>query len=160
MRWQLSHRNESLPVLTQDSYLMTSTMLLSADKRTSTLCKCALGKKYTGASASIIHSPHFESGVITVQHQQLAEMTEAEKSACRRLVSPGTETTGCAQDVKHHRALPLSERINLEKWKRMERNDKYMNWEIILGSVAEFERLCSIAKNILSYNRKLHASCV
>ncbi len=81
-------------------------------------------------------------------------MTDAEKSACKCLVSPATETTGSAQDIKHHGALTMSQRINLGKRKRMERNDKYMNCDFILGSVAEIERLWSIAKNILTDNRE------
>lgn len=51
--------------------------------------------------------------------------------------------------------LTEMERINTRKRRRLNNIYFYTNCEFILGSAAHVERLKSIAKNILRYNRKL-----
>ncbi len=47
----------------------------------------------------------------------------------------------------------MGKRIALKKSKKDDMNDKYRNCDFVLGSVAEVERLWSIAKSILGTQR-------
>ncbi len=50
--------------------------------------------------------------------------------------------------------MTMSERIALRKREREEKTETYINSDFILRSVAEIERLWSLAKNVLTDNRK------
>lgn len=124
------------------------------DDISSPLYQCSLGTAYTSPSAPIVHSPHFESGVIKIQRQRISEMTEDEKEACKMLRSVSSEISPSQFDNETNVQLSMAQRIALGKRKRMEKTESYLNCDFILGSVAEIERLWSVARNILTDNRK------
>ena len=52
------------------------------------------------------------------------------------------------------RNISFDERVKRNKRRRLNRQEKYRKCEFILGSVAEVERLWSIAKNVRTVNRR------
>lgn len=110
---------------------------------------CKLGENYIGSNSHLVPDPHFESGVFKLQQGLSNNLTENEREACKKLEiqsrsqskKPSTERT------------TMSERIAARKRKRENGENKYMNTNFILGSVAEVERMWSTAKNILSDKR-------
>ncbi len=120
----------------------------------SRLYQSKLGKTYISSLPSIVHSPHFESGVTKIQRNQIHLMYSLGKNACKRLLSPTTDSATTELHNQSSASMTVSERFELRKRKREEETEKYINSDFILGSVAEIERLRSLAKNVLTDNRK------
>jgi hypothetical protein len=74
-------------------------------------------------------------------------MTFNEKEACKSLEAG--EDGGADSDSED---MTFAEKIAAKKRQRLEK--QYINCDFILGSVAEVERLWSIAKYVLTDNRK------
>ena len=88
-------------------------------------------------------NPDFESGVCKIQNGLSALLTNEEEIACGHL----EERQGDANDI----ILTFTE--DVERKKREARRLGYRNCDCILGSVAEVEKLRSIAKTIFTLNR-------
>ena len=58
-------------------------------------------------------------------------------------------------NVEASERLSVVQRISAVKKRRVTRDNAYINWNFILSSVTEIERLWSVASNILSDNRKI-----
>ena len=81
-------------------------------------------------------------------------MTDAEKHACKAL-KISTNTSVMVDESEDNGTHELLQAINRNKKRRTEGNDcGYINVDFILGSTAEIERIWSIAKYLLSDNRK------
>ncbi len=98
---------------------------------------CLLGKKCLAIDVTIAPDIQFESGVVKIQRGNVTGMTDAEKSASEKLRAPST-TTG---NEVSHAAMSVEERIALRIHRRLDASHKYVNFDLILGSAAEVERL-------------------
>ena len=99
---------------------------------------------YIGPDSEKLPDPFFESGVCKIQNGLTSLLTEEEKMACRHLEEPGAD---------HANNIALTFADVVEKTKSELQAVRYCNCNCILGSVAEVERLWSIAKNILTPSR-------
>ncbi len=95
--------------------------------------------------SSIVHSPQVESEVIKVQMNQIHFMSSLGK---KRLLSPTTDSATTESHNQSSASTTMSELIALRKRKREVEPQKYINSDFILGSVAEIERLWSLAKKV------------
>lgn len=113
---------------------------------------CFLKNKYIDSRSEILHDSCFESGVCKIQENRVAAMSEAERRACVRLLHP-VEDSG-EEDVNVGTSM-MEYKQRLHQWKRRKVmvDVGYLNCGFILGSVAEVERLWSVADNILTDNR-------
>ncbi|CAJ1962544.1 unnamed protein product, partial [Cylindrotheca closterium] len=128
------------------------------------------GEDYIGPHSMKIptESKHFISGVIKIQRGHVTEMTEAEKSACKKMKT-APAAAGADADDKEEDFLS-----QLKRLKELERSssaaagrkrshiqistagnqaDEYVNANFVLGSAAEVERQWSIAGNLLDPGR-------
>ncbi len=99
-------------------------------------------------------SPFFESGVVKIQRGHEDEMSAAEKHAveCLRKIEDHSNmnATGNAQSTAPR---TISERL-AKRRKVGHGTESYINCDFILGSVAEVERLFSMAKYVMAENRR------
>lgn len=129
-------------------------LLLDAvnDGRTDSLSDlhgCHLGKTYVATDSEIVTDPHFESGVIKIQNQNESALSDFEKDACWRLRAPSISSRGASSSTR----ATIAEKLAKGKRRCLEFESSYRNCSFIIGSVAEVERLWSIAKYILTENR-------
>ena len=81
-------------------------------------------------------------------------MSESEWEACEMLRIQDGSNSRTRETAVLRTSVLMSERIASKKRKRIEDNCEFMNCDFILGSVAEVERLWSIAKRVLTDDRK------
>ena len=117
---------------------------LSADKPHAAMYNCTLEQHYIGSNADIMTDPVFESAVIKLQENCPQDLSDAEKASVLCLKVEET-TDGNAEDSD---LLSMSERRKKRR-KVAAIPKRYINCDFVLGSVAEVERLWSIAKHIL-----------
>ena len=110
---------------------------------------------YILRNSAKLPDPHFVSGIIKIQNNQLLHLTPEEKTACERVRNQGhEEEEGDNTDIES-----LARRLKIRMKKRKagvlesSRLSPYINVNFICGSAAEVERLWSIAKYILSNTR-------
>ena len=110
---------------------------------------------YIGADLSKLPDPHFVSGVIKIQMNQLVQLTEDEKVACARLVNQNHNEEQDTEEGMPSFATRMKERLKKRKAGELESTNAlpYINADFICGSAAEVERLWSIAKHILTNSR-------
>lgn len=119
-------------------------------KLNSKLFKCKLGTSYISSTSHLVKHKAFENGVVKIQRDDLFSLTLSERSACKRLLIEPSETS------VQNQAVPSNVLGEIYKRRKVLRTaPKYMDTRFIIGSVAEVERLWSLAKNVLSDNRKL-----
>lgn len=120
----------------------------SAEAPNAPLHNCTLGQHYTGMSSHLVTDPLFESAVIKLQGNCLQDLTDDEKKAveCLQLnTGEGAAGNGAEGGAE---VLSMSERR--KKRRKTEAIPKrYMHCNFILGSVAEVERVWSVAKHLL-----------
>eukprot|EP00171_Calliarthron_tuberculosum_P005814 IDg5814t1 len=132
------------------------------DDISSPLFQCTLGDSWISPDASIIHSKHFENGVSKIQRNLSHQLTREEKEACQSLKidTDLSSTSGMETESQSTTGSLMASRINRLKRKRITQEEEYMNCNFILGSVAEIERLWSIAGKIRAVDRKLMSHIV
>jgi len=147
---ELQKRHNSL----SDCRYIIDTLLEEIEKyssdSSSALYNCKLKDKYIGTSAQIMTDPVFESGVIKIQRNEYQSITINKNRACKKLRIQNAIYTA----PENPTFQTMAEKVAAKKKRKLEATTKYMNCSFILGSVAEVERLWSIAKNILRDNRK------
>ena len=110
--------------------------------------------RYIADNAEIIENPEFEAGVVKIQREQAALLTDAEKAAVSGLLNAAAEET--PQDpspILFSSPAYLVEAMNKNRKREHENarlNNTYVNCDFIAGSVAEVERLWSLAGHILT----------
>lgn len=57
-------------------------------------------------------------------------------------------------NVDYHVQISMEHRLQNKKRKRSKEFETYINWDFVLDSVSEEERLCSVAKLVLTDGRK------
>ena len=121
----------------------------------STMSNCKLDSWYIGPTAHIVKDPYFESGVTKIQRGNKSDMTAEEKDACKNLLlsSRGDYVmdTNNGHDIDQ---LSFKERYDSKRRRVNSSVDKYIDCSFILGSVAEAERLWSIADKFRPDHRK------
>eukprot|EP00171_Calliarthron_tuberculosum_P012024 IDg12024t1 len=108
---------------------------------------CKLRNKHIAIDATTAPNAIFEQGVVKIQRCREAAMTVNEKNACRKLLLENV-TDGVGLEGES-----ILNRISENKRRCINKQTKYINCDFIIGSVAEVERLWSIAGNILCDNR-------
>ena len=110
---------------------------------------------YINPDSDKLPDPHFVSGVIKIQLNQLLQLSAEEKAACIRLINKCVEE----QEINDSQSIGLAARMKERMKKRKAgvlenmKASPYVNVDFICGSAAEVERLWSIAKHILSNSR-------
>ena len=110
---------------------------------------------YIKADSSKLPDPHFISGVVKIQLNQLLQLTQEEKNACERLKNDNhveqadSNTTESSTFASRMKATMKKRKAGVMETK----DSPYKNVDFICGSAAEVERLWSIAKHILSNSR-------
>lgn len=110
---------------------------------------CKLGNSYIQEKSHIATDDTFETGVVKVQRGDISAMTPEEKEACSRLKLSASNS----REESCRTNLTMADRIAAKKRHRENNKEEYMNCGFILGSVAEVERLWSVAGNVLANNR-------
>ena len=121
---------------------------LSADKPHAALYDCKLGQHYVGANSDIMTDPVFESAVIKLQENCPQDMTDDEKQSVECLRLDAADAAGPADAANDAEVLSINERRKKRR-KLSALPKRYMDCGFILGSVAEVERVWSIAKHLL-----------
>lgn len=134
---------------------------------------CSFRAKRIKLAHTQLHpNAHFESGVVKIQGGNTETLTDEEKRACRSLkIEPRNELEGDSDtndgdgsgsdddDGNHGGPGSVLRRVKRKKSHRLHRmmqghQTEYGDCNFIYGSVAEVERLWSIAKHILTNERK------
>ncbi|KAI0559707.1 hypothetical protein FGB62_139g25 [Gracilaria domingensis] len=111
---------------------------------------CSLLDKYIADDAEILANPFFESGVCKIQNNRSHQLTEVEVTDCNRLLLTSEPVHTSLSQVDG----PASYTERLHRRKKQKISDaRYRDCSFILGSVAEVERLWSVADNILRNQR-------
>lgn len=143
----LQTRSRSLTDCRQDIIDLQTAILVAADKPEQPLYNCKLGEKFIGTKSHLVTDADFESGVIKIQAGCPDELTDAEKTAVQCLKSDHAEA-GSADGSSNGEYLSMKERL-AKRRKITATNRTYIPCNFILGSVAEVERVWSIAKHLL-----------
>lgn len=116
----------------------------------STLYQCRLETKYIGIGVGTFTDPNFEMDVMKHQKGLSSVLTENEKISVVCMWNENSATDSSATDDQNPSAV-LTKQNNLEKRrKKDDGNDQYRNYDFILGSSAEVERLWSMSKYVLT----------
>ena len=105
---------------------------------------CQLGDEYLRINSRLTVDPVFENAVVKLQEQQANQLTDAEKFVVQDL-RKNVENSSDSEDDNDN---SISKQLN--KRRRFDENDQYMSADFVLGSIAEVERIWSIAIHILS----------
>jgi hypothetical protein len=105
--------------------------------------------------------PHFESGVVKIQRGQSQDLSRTEKAAVASLLldNPGNIAADPdpGVDVRFLSPASIAKATAHQDSKKRQRmsadQEKYINCDYIIGSVAEVERLWSMAKYVLQDHR-------
>ncbi len=149
---EIQKRNATL----HDCRCVTDSLIEIIDSKTdepdSVLFNCKFKQTRRSLHGSLSPDSSFESGVAKIQSKGIGLMTDREKAACSRLkYSDLNESTMQEeQDV----SSTFREAIFKKRRRFNKARHSYINCNFILGTTAEIERLWSVAKNILSTNRK------
>ena len=113
-------------------------------------------------------NPNFESGVVKIQRKDFHLLSEDEKEAVGCLLLPNDDNIAAAAaaadepdiDARFLSPASLANATALKdsnKRKRMQSvtQENYINFDYILGSVAEVERLWSMARYVLQDQRTI-----
>eukprot|EP00171_Calliarthron_tuberculosum_P001364 IDg1364t1 len=119
----------------------------------SKMFQCNLGKIYISANASIVAHRFFETGVCKLQKGMANTLTACEKEAVRCLRKESSTQDPLPSSRSSRQSEGISERLR-KRQKLSASNDGYIDTRFLLGSVAEVERLFSVAKNVLTENRR------
>ncbi|KAI0565914.1 hypothetical protein FGB62_13g233 [Gracilaria domingensis] len=119
------------------------------DHRDSAFYCCVLQSKYITPNSDIFPNAVFERGVCKIQSNRAQELTIAESEACSRLLISNGLTQCFDTDGNN---VSYSERLDRRKRQKKVLTE-YRDCSFILGSVAEVERLWSVADNILRNQR-------
>lgn len=111
---------------------------------------CKLGTTYISTDSYISTESSFECAVVKIQRNEASSLSAAELNACKNFKLHKTNTP--SSTIRERSTI--AEKLAEKKRRRLDDSDKYMNCSFILGSVAEVERLWSIAGNLLANNRK------
>ncbi|KAI0560856.1 Ribonuclease H-like protein [Gracilaria domingensis] len=149
----LQTRGHTLAQCRDDLDILLETVMEQRNIRSSPLYQCKLENKYIAPDAAIVLDPIFESSVVKIQRGLQTELTEDKKESVQCLKQPDTVSEVHAGIASGNVGTGIAARLT-KKRKVVMKKEKYMNCDFILGSVAEVERLWSIAKNVLTDNRK------
>ena len=161
----------------QDARLLLDELVNGIDENWNTpgsvFHNCSFRAKRIKLTHTVLHpNADFETGVVKIQGGCAESLTEQEKIACRNLkIEPHNEAEedsdandgagSGSDDDDNNRAGPGSvlRRVRRKKTNRIQRmmeghKTEYGDCLFIYGSVAEVERLWSIAKHILTNERK------
>lgn len=98
----------------------------------------------------------FMSGVVKIQRQEFENLSGAEKEACECLLLEDHGDQKHASDTSQQDAqVSIDDIIERTKRLRLSGQSEYRNCDFILGSVAEVDRLWSVAENVRTVNRKV-----
>ncbi|KAI0559108.1 Ribonuclease H-like protein [Gracilaria domingensis] len=139
----LANCREALDMLTDD----VNGGIESSD---SPFFHCSLQDKYIADDAEILADPFFESGVCKIENNRAHQLTEVEVTACNRLLLTSEPVHTSLSQVDG--PASYSERLHRRKKQKIS-DARYRDCSFILGSVAEMERLWSVADNILRNQR-------
>jgi hypothetical protein len=142
--------------------LLTNKVIQGRNMVGNTFYKCRFQAIKTAPNSILVPNPHFESGVVKIQHGQLLELSDAEKEAVEGLRTQelGGEDGGNGGNDDEHMQQPQSPDNIRKQLRRMkEARDQpapsvYVNCDFIYGSAAEVEHLWSICSHILTDERK------
>ena len=101
------------------------------------------------AKHSIVHSPHFENGVVKILNNEEEKMTHAEKNACKMFLiepkpaAPATAAAAAADGRVDFQAALKKRKMDAEK-----KGSNYINLSFIPTGSVEVESLLSTAKYI------------
>lgn len=104
----------------------------------SLLNSCKLGSNYISPSANIMPNPIFECAVIKVQNKNVSSLTTDGKNSVSNLRREIEPTSICSSSSS---ILTTIEQHLGKKRKVQCKNDDFINWDFIVGSLAEVERL-------------------
>ena len=101
----------------------------------------------------------FEAGVVKIQRNQVADLTDEEKEAVSSLLKPNCnivdEEIGGRNNDDYDSFDELDNQENVARRYGPNQEDlRYVNCDFIFGSCAEVERLWSVAKFVLTDERK------
>ena len=117
--------------------------------RAAPLHGCKLDGKYARLSSTFVEYAAFEDGVTKIQNGETKKLSKVEKEAVKHLRRASND-----EEIKHVATSSLSIHERLAKRRKLKGQlDEYVNRDFILGSVAEAERVWSVAKYILSEHR-------
>eukprot|EP00171_Calliarthron_tuberculosum_P001491 IDg1491t1 len=122
----------------------------------SPLYNCRLERHYIDVYSLRTTDVDFENGVTRIQRGEADQMTDSEREACKTLLQPSAASAtheDCTTSPEGQE-LSIASMVRERKRRRLLQREKYVNCNFILGSVAEVERLWSIAKNVRSSSRK------
>ena len=111
---------------------------------------CRLEGKYLSVDSTIVECPNFENGVTKILNKEENKLSDVEKHAVRNLRRniPTYEDESVSP-------IFMSMRERLAKRRKMNsRSEEYIDCKFILGSVAEAERVWSMAKYVLTNHRR------
>lgn len=108
---------------------------------------CTLGNEYLKIRSHLSVNPVFEAAVLKLQNNNEEQLTRAEKAAVVSLHKCESDTTAGNEEQK------LTFKQKLAKRQKLEAPGKYICADFVLGSVAEVERVWSMAKFIMSDKR-------
>ena len=94
----------------------------------------------------------FCSAIVKIQHNETENLSDAEKYAvgCMLMSSEDESAAAVNDDVD----ISIDSLIEKNKLRRLIQKSNYRNCDFALGSIAEVERLWSIAKNARTVNQK------
>ena len=133
-----------------------------ADIMENRLFQCNFTPKRIQTNGSLTPNPHFESGVVKLQRNKASELTDAERGAVESLKIDiiAIDNEGGEEEKDNDDGDSIA--AELDKVEEEERaasageqqNASYVNCNFIYGSCAEVERLWSMAKHILTEDRR------
>lgn len=113
---------------------------------------CQLGRRYISLDSHLCMNPTFESGVMKLQENCPQDLTDAEKEAISCLKIDTNSGEAVELGVGTDELLTMRER-HAKRRKVSAIPKRYMPCNFILGSVAEVERVWSMAKHLLGDKR-------
>jgi hypothetical protein len=123
---------------------------------------CHLGMTYIRRDANIIDYEDFENGVVKIQTGEAHLLTDPERVAVSSLRrnAPAIPAVNVDQDTdidptQWSSPRKIAKEIHRKRQKLQESAaaNEYIRCDYILGSVAEVERLWSLARHVLTYDR-------
>ena len=132
----------------QDIKELFSAIEASVDDDSLPLHNCTLGTYYLATDSSFATDPLFESAVVKLQNGVSGTLTEDEKVAVRSLRVKNAGSSGEGAGTSN-RFMSMKERLEKRRKLSMTPESTYIPCNFVLGSVAEVERVWSIAKHLL-----------
>lgn len=143
---ELQKRNLSLSDCRVAIDALLESILEAENDHSHPLFACTLGKHYLDMGAAIVADRHFESGVLKLQQGEASELTDDQRMACSRLRKTLPQDSSQVTEASNSLVDKIA---RVRKRARRSSGESYVDSRFILGSVAECERLWSIASHVI-----------